>query len=159
MVSITRSRRAAGGGAGMALSVIIVVIALVVLWFFLKYASRECNYDNQCPKDYYCGSDFTCHEHIVINRTVVQTDYATPAAIIAIAIILVALLMRTTLFDPYLGRWMRRGDGHGPAGMSSHGHDPHHAAGGHSESDHHCYYSCAEHPMHPQYKEVYWKKK
>lgn len=126
--------------ANIGIAVLITVIVLIVLWWLLGYATRQCSYDSQCLSDNYCGSDFKCHQHKVVERNVVVTDYSTPAAIIAIAVIIAALIIKTDVFNRLKDKLM--------TGAYQHGHPKHH-----------CDYSCAEHPMYPQYKDMYWPKK
>lgn len=135
----------AAGGVGMV--VLIVVIILVVFWAILKYASRQCSNDTHCPADYYCGSDFKCHQFKVVEKTVVVKDYTTAAIIIAIALIIAILLLRDNRWNYFTNRFFGAYKGHV------------HKAG-HGEHDHDCgYYNCSDHPMHPQHKDMYFKKK
>ncbi len=143
-------RKGAGGGGGVGVIILVVVIILVIFWALLKYASRQCSYDTQCSQDYYCGSDFKCHQHTIIERTVIVNDYATPAVILGIALIIVALIIRSDILGNLRERWTSR---------SNHSSGKNHRDGRAKEQEHHCYYNCAEHPMHPQYKEMYWQKK
>lgn len=128
--------------ANIGIAVLVTVIVLFILWWLLGYATRQCSYDSQCLSDNYCGSDFKCHQHKVVERNVVVTDYSTPAAIIAIAVIIAALILKTDIFNILKGKIMSGSD------IYPHGHPKHH-----------CDYNCAEHPMYPQYKDIYWPKK
>ncbi|MBI2546637.1 hypothetical protein HYV81_05660 [Candidatus Woesearchaeota archaeon] len=114
--------------AGIGMIVLAVVIVLLVLWALLKYASRECSYDSQCPQEHYCGSDFKCHQVKVVEKTVVINDYSTAAAIISIALIIAVLLLRDNRWNSITNRFFS------------------------TKKEH-------QHPMHPQYKDMYWKKK
>jgi len=53
--------------------------------------SHECNSDSDC--DGYCGSDFKCHAFPVIENTV-HTSWTVPAAILGLAIIIAAFVLR-----------------------------------------------------------------
>jgi len=128
--------------ANIGIAVLITVIVLIVLWWLLGFATRQCSYDSQCLSDNYCGSDFKCHQFKTVEKTVLVTDYSTPAAIIAIAVIIAALILKTDIFNILKGKIMSGSD------ISPHGHPKHH-----------CDYSCAEHPMYPQYRDMYWPKK
>ncbi len=125
--------------ANIGIAVLITVIVLIVLWWLLGFASRQCSYDSQCPADNYCGSDFKCHQHKVVERNVVVNDYSTPAAIIAIALIIAALIIKTDIFNMLKGKLT--------------GYYPH------NHPKHKCDFNCGEHPMYPQYKDMYWEKK
>jgi hypothetical protein len=56
--------------------------------------SRECSENKECSSNNYCGSDFTCHQFPVIENTVVHNDWTTPAAILGLAIVLAAMILR-----------------------------------------------------------------
>jgi len=127
---------------GMWIIVLVVVIILIILWLLLGYAIRQCSYDSQCPADNYCGSDFKCHQYKVVERNLVVTDYSTPAAIVAIAIIIGAIIIRADIFNSIKKKLMPK------SFIYAHGHEKHQ-----------CDYNCAEHPMYPQYKGMHWVKK
>jgi len=55
---------------------------------------KECKVNSDCDADSYCGSDFKCHSYPNIERTIVPTDWKTPAAIVGLAIVLAALILR-----------------------------------------------------------------
>ena len=78
-----------------------VVVAIVAFSFagsaaINRYAEgqHECNADAECGDSSYCGSDFECHAHKTISKTVISNDYTTPAAIIGLAVVLAAMIIR-----------------------------------------------------------------
>lgn len=62
----------------------------------LKYTEglHECNFNSDCSDTSYCGSDFKCHPHPVVNKTVVNNDYTTPAAILGLSLVIAAMVFR-----------------------------------------------------------------
>ncbi len=74
----------------------IIMFSIAGAGAIIKYmeSSRECNSNNDCSSNNYCGSDFTCHAFPVIENTVVKHDWTTPAAILGLAIVLAALILR-----------------------------------------------------------------
>ena len=81
---------------------IFLVIAIIVLSIggaatFQKVMEgmKECKLNSDCPENNYCGSDFKCHSFPVIENTIVEgTDWKTPAAILGVAIIIAAMILR-----------------------------------------------------------------
>jgi len=56
--------------------------------------SAECKLNSDCGEGSYCGSDLKCHTHPTIEKTVVNNDWTTPAAVLSLSIILAALILR-----------------------------------------------------------------
>lgn len=65
-----------------------ILLILVILGLGINIASRECNSNDECPKEHYCGSDFRCHKIPVIKETIVKNNLLLPSIIIASAIII-----------------------------------------------------------------------
>jgi len=57
-------------------------------------SQRECNHNGDCRATAYCGSDFSCHEYPHVQTTNVQYDFTKAAAIVGLAIILGAVIVR-----------------------------------------------------------------
>ncbi len=55
---------------------------------------KECKLNSDCQANNYCGSDFKCHQFPVIENTIVKTDWTTPAAILGVAIIIGAMILK-----------------------------------------------------------------
>jgi len=70
------------------------VIGLVVS--FSSVATRECSKDNQCGENRYCGSDFSCHKIpvITVTKNEVKYEYTHAAALLSIAIVMAALVVK-----------------------------------------------------------------
>lgn len=62
----------------------------------MKYTEgmHECNFNSDCSSTSYCGSDFRCHTYPVVSTTVVNNDYTTPAAILGLSLVIVAMVLR-----------------------------------------------------------------
>ena len=77
---------------------IIVVVALSIggAATILKFVEgrKECNFNSDCQSGNYCGSDFKCHSFPVIENTIVKNDWATPAAILGLAVVFAAFILR-----------------------------------------------------------------
>lgn len=77
-----------------ALTIIIIVLALVILAFFLvDIAQRDCNSNNDCAKNAYCDSNHECHEYpneIVIK----ENNFLSAAIVLGIALIIAAYIYR-----------------------------------------------------------------
>ncbi|HLF54729.1 MAG TPA: hypothetical protein VI612_03340 [Candidatus Nanoarchaeia archaeon] len=78
-----------------------VVIAIIAFSIggaatILKFmeSKKECNLNSDCNSESYCGSDFKCHTYPTIEKTIVKNDWITPAAILGLAIVLAAMIMR-----------------------------------------------------------------
>lgn len=56
--------------------------------------SHECNQNSDCSANNYCGSDFKCHSYPTIENNIVKTDWTTPAAILGLAIVFAAFILR-----------------------------------------------------------------
>jgi len=82
--------------AGAFLVVVVIALSIGGAAAFLKATAgfNECNLNSDCPENNYCGSDFKCHSFPVIENTIVNNDWTTPAAIIGLAIVLSALILR-----------------------------------------------------------------
>lgn len=78
--------------------IVIVIIAFSIAGAatVLKVldGSKECKVNSDCGSDMYCGSDFKCHTFPTIENTTINTDWTTPAAILGMAIVLGALIVR-----------------------------------------------------------------
>ncbi len=55
---------------------------------------KECKLNSDCQANNYCGSDFKCHQFPLIENTIVKTDWTTPAAILGVAIIIGAMILK-----------------------------------------------------------------
>jgi len=55
---------------------------------------KECKVNSDCQANNYCSSDFKCHAFPVIENTIVKNDWTTPAAILGLAIVLAAFVLR-----------------------------------------------------------------
>jgi len=88
---LIRSRK---GVAWAGVFAFLVIIAGVVM--FSNVSSRECSKDAQCGENKYCGSDFSCHQIpvITIKKTEYQNDFVTPSAIVGVAIVIAALVLK-----------------------------------------------------------------
>lgn len=63
----------------------------------LKYQDgmKECKLNSDCDSLSYCGSDFNCHSYPNVQQTITHgTDWATPAAILGLAIVIAALILK-----------------------------------------------------------------
>ena len=75
---------------------IIVIIAFSIAGTIMKLAEgkKECSLNSDCPANNYCGSDFKCHLFPTIENTIVKNDWTMPAAIIGLAIVIAAMILR-----------------------------------------------------------------
>jgi len=80
-------------GNAAAVVLIVIIIIIIVVWIVVL-VGRECTNDSDCGEGYYCGSDNNCHEHRIIEKTVIQNQYDRAAYIIAFALIVGALILR-----------------------------------------------------------------
>jgi len=82
------------GFAWAGLLAFVVVIGLVVS--FSNVATRECSKDTQCGETKYCGSDFSCHKIpvITVTKNEVKYEYTQAAALLSIAIVMAALILK-----------------------------------------------------------------
>ena len=78
----------------VALAVVAVVLALLILVFYLVgIATRDCNKNKDCSENQYCGTDYTCHDFP--NQVIVtETNFIPAAIIIGIALIIAAYIFR-----------------------------------------------------------------
>lgn len=84
---------------GLTLIVVIVIIIFSLGWL-IDFGNKECKSNNDCTDESYCGSDNACHQIPVIEKTptVINRDYGSlkgPAAILALAIVIAAVVLRT----------------------------------------------------------------
>lgn len=84
--------------------VVIVIIAFSAAGAasILKFSEmkKECNLNSDCSSNNYCGSDFKCHSFPTIENTIVKNDWTVPAAIIGLAIVLGAMILRRKQPEP-----------------------------------------------------------
>lgn len=84
--------------------VVIVIIASSIggTAAILKFmeGAKECKLNSDCQSNNYCGSDFKCHPFPVIENTIVNNDWTTPAAIIGLAIVFAAFILRRKQQSP-----------------------------------------------------------
>ena len=79
---------------GVAPMVVIVLLCVILLTFYIMdIAQRECNANKDCSKNSYCGSDNTCHEYPK-QIVVTEHNYLIPAIILGIALIISAYIFR-----------------------------------------------------------------
>ena len=78
--------------------VVIVIIAFSIAGTatILKVmeSGKECKLNSDCSDNNYCGSDFKCHSFPQIENNIVKNDWTTPAAILGLAIIISAFILR-----------------------------------------------------------------
>ncbi|MEW5896903.1 MAG: hypothetical protein AB1668_04380 [Nanoarchaeota archaeon] len=78
----------------MALAIVAVALALVIVGFFLvSLATRECSSNKDCKESAYCGSDYKCHDYpqqIVVK----ENSFLSAAIVLGIALILAAYIYR-----------------------------------------------------------------
>ncbi len=78
--------------------IVIVIIAFSIAGsatiMKVMEGRKECKLNSDCTENNYCGSDFKCHQFPVIENTIVKSDWTTPAAIIGLAIVVAAMIMR-----------------------------------------------------------------
>jgi hypothetical protein len=76
---------------GAIFALIIGVIALLIIfWFIVDLATRECSSDKECGSERYCGSDYKCHDY----PTITKHNYIIPAIIMGISIIIAAYILK-----------------------------------------------------------------
>lgn len=84
--------------------VVIVIIAFSIAGAatVLKVVEgrKECKVNSDCQSNNYCGSDFKCHPFPAIENTIVKNDWTVPAAIIGLAIVLAAMILRRKQEQP-----------------------------------------------------------
>ena len=72
---------------------IIVVIVIVLLgWWLISLAGRECSDNSDCGSNQYCGSDFKCHEKEVVY--VEKNSLLVPSIIVGCAVVIAAIIIR-----------------------------------------------------------------
>jgi hypothetical protein len=78
--------------------VVIVIISLSIVGTatVLKIidGGKECRVNSDCSANNYCGSDFKCHPFPAIENTIVKNDWTTPAAILGLAVVIAAMVLR-----------------------------------------------------------------
>lgn len=76
------------------MAIVAVALAVVIVGFFLvSLATRECSSNKDCQESAYCGSDYECHDYP--QQIVVKENSFLPAAIVfGIALILAAYVYR-----------------------------------------------------------------
>lgn len=83
--------------AGAMFTIAIIAFSIAGSATILKFlaSTNECNQNADCGEISYCGSDFRCHEFPHKSTTVVQAaNWATPAAILGLSIVMGALILR-----------------------------------------------------------------
>jgi len=75
--------------------ILVTLIIIVVLGRLINAGSRECRSNSQCGSAQYCGSDFACHELPTIEKTIVKNNLMIPSIIIAIAVIIAAIILKS----------------------------------------------------------------
>jgi hypothetical protein len=75
------------------LIIILILGALLLSFFVIDVAKRECNANKDCSKNSYCGSDYTCHE---FPKEIIVKEYAfiIPSIILGIALIASAYIFK-----------------------------------------------------------------
>ena len=81
---------------GVFLCIAIIALSIAGAAAVLKVldAGKECKLNSDCQNNNYCGSDFKCHSFPVIENTIVKNDWTKPAAIVGLAIVLAAMILR-----------------------------------------------------------------
>jgi hypothetical protein len=80
----------------VAWGIMITAVILVSGAALLMELNKECRKDADCgSKDFYCGSDFSCHEKEIVVKTEIRQDYTIPAYVLAIAIMIAAIILRS----------------------------------------------------------------
>ena len=81
---------------------IVVVVALSIAGAVTLYriadAQKECSANSDCASESYCGSDFKCHIYPKIE--VVKYDFAIPALIVGLCIIVAAMIVKKKQVPP-----------------------------------------------------------
>ena len=76
---------------------LIGLIAILTIWT-VNYLSHECNNNSDCGDDSYCGAENSCHKYPTTPVTIVKYNFLGGALIIAFAIIVAAIILRTKKF-------------------------------------------------------------
>lgn len=82
---------------GAMFTIMILAFSIAGSSTIIKFmqSTNECNVNDDCGQNSYCGSDFRCHEFPHSSTTIVQAaNWATPAAILGLSIVLGALILR-----------------------------------------------------------------
>ncbi len=86
-------------GAMFTIAIIAFSIAGSSAVIKFMQSTNECNKNDDCGQTSYCGSDFKCHEFPHTSTTIVQaTNWVTPAAILALSIVMGALILRRRFY-------------------------------------------------------------
>lgn len=80
-------------GAFFVIAIILFSIAGAGTILKFTESRRECSTNSECGNGY-CGSDFKCHPFPVIENTIVKNDWTTPSAILGLAIVFAAMILR-----------------------------------------------------------------
>ena len=82
------------GFAGIFMIVVVVAFSIVgaMTLFRIAEAQKECSANSDCASESYCGSDFKCHVFPQIE--VVRYDFAIPALIVGLCIIVAAMIVK-----------------------------------------------------------------
>jgi len=78
--------------------IFFVLIIVLFLGWLINFNSKECRSNSDCNSDSYCGSDFSCHQIPTVEKTIVKNNLIVPSIIISIAIILGALILKSSKF-------------------------------------------------------------
>ncbi len=81
-------------GAFFVIAIIAFSIAGAAAVLKVMEGVKECKVNSDCHSDAYCGSDFKCHPFPMIQNTIVHNDWTTPAAILGLAIVVAAFVLR-----------------------------------------------------------------
>ena len=81
-------------GAFFVIAIIAMSIGGAATILKVMEGKKECQFNSDCSNSNYCGSDFRCHPFPVVENTIVKSDWTTPAAILGLAIVLAALILR-----------------------------------------------------------------
>ncbi len=81
-------------GAFVVIAIVAFSIAGAATVSKVLEGRHECKYNSDCSSTSYCGSDFKCHTFPQIENTIVNNDWTTPAAIVGLAIVLAAMILR-----------------------------------------------------------------
>ncbi|MBU0457170.1 MAG: hypothetical protein ABH824_00725 [Nanoarchaeota archaeon] len=80
--------------ANLGLTAVAIILALVILGFFLvSLALRECNSNKECPDDSYCGTDYECHpypDEIIVKKN----NLLSAAIVLGVSLIIAAYLFK-----------------------------------------------------------------
>jgi len=88
------------GLAGIFMIVVVVAFSVVgaVTLYRIFDVQKECKVNSDCASESYCGSDFKCHPFPRIE--VVKYDFAIPALILGLCIILAAMIVKKKQLPP-----------------------------------------------------------